>query len=153
MIIHIRPASAREAEKLTEIAFASKRHWEYPEAWIELWSDELTVSEGYVQANPVFCAVMDSKVVGWFALCHSEAACEIDYFWVLPEAIGKGVGAAMMRHAKDLLLNSQADFMRVISDPHAEGFYLKMGFEKIGMHPSRPKGRMLPILTFSKKGK
>ena len=29
---------------LTQIALAAKRHWGYPERWIEIWSSQLTFS-------------------------------------------------------------------------------------------------------------
>jgi hypothetical protein len=41
--IEIRRAEGPEASELTAVAFAAKRHWGYPEAWIDLWADELTV--------------------------------------------------------------------------------------------------------------
>lgn len=151
MKICIRPALEAEAVKLTEIAFASKSHWQYPEAWIELWSDELAVSSEYIRSHSVFCAVAANAVMGWYALSFSEAVCELDYIWVLPEKIGCGVGTAMMQHAKGVFSNSQAETMMVISDPNAEGFYLSMGFEKRGMHPSRPQGRMLRIFSYGRK--
>ena len=149
MTITIRPALEAEAGKLTDIAFASKRYWHYPEAWIELWSDELTISGEYIQSNDVFCATMADAVVGWYALRFSEKTCELDYLWVLPENIGCGTGAAMMQHAKGMFTRSQAETIRVISDPNAEAFYLKMGFERAGLHPTRPKGRFIPILVFA----
>jgi GNAT superfamily N-acetyltransferase len=151
MHITIRPALENEAAKLTAIAFASKRHWQYPEAWIELWSDELTVSREYIRSHAVFCANAANEVMGWYALSFSKEVCELDYIWVLPEKMGCGVGTAMMRHAKGVFSNSPAETMTVISDPNAEGFYLKMGFEKRGMHPSRPQGRMLRVFSLGRK--
>lgn len=148
--ICIRPAIAAEAGKLTEIAFASKRHWQYPEVWFELWTDELTVSGEYIQTHDVFCATAAGATAGWYALSFSETSCELDYLWVLPEKMGCGVGSAMVRHAQRLFSQSHAETMTVIADPHAEGFYLKMGFEKVGMHPSQPKGRRLPVLAIRK---
>jgi hypothetical protein len=34
-------AKPEDAETLTEIAHAAKRHWDYPERWIEAWRDIL----------------------------------------------------------------------------------------------------------------
>lgn len=33
-----------EASILTDIAFAAKRHWGYPEAWIAQWRSALTIT-------------------------------------------------------------------------------------------------------------
>jgi len=151
MKICIRPALESEAGKLTEIAFAAKRHWQYPEAFIELWSDELTVSREYIQSHAVFCASVANEVTGWCALSFSGEACELDFLWVLPEKIGYGVGKAMIQHAKGVFSNSQAETMTVMSGPNAEEFYLKMEFVKVGMHPTKPKGRFLPVLSLRKE--
>ena len=151
MTITIRPALEAEAGKLTEIAFASKRHWQYPEVWFELWTDELTVSREYIQTHDVFCATSAGATAGWYALSFSETSCELDYLWVLPENIGCGVGAAMMQHAKGLFSTSQSETITVMSDPNAEEFYLKMGFARVGMHPTRPKGRFIPMLAFARR--
>ena len=42
MELHVRRAMPDEAEALTEIAHAAKRHWGYPENWIERWKANLT---------------------------------------------------------------------------------------------------------------
>ena len=151
MTIRFRRVHDSEAPHLTAIAFAAKRHWQYPEAWIELWSDELTVTREYILTNPVFGAVSGGSLAGWYALDCREKDWELDYFWVLPEKMGCGVGTAMMQHAKGLFYSSQAETLSVISDPHAEPFYLKMGFQKVGTHPSTPKGRILPMLAFRRQ--
>jgi hypothetical protein len=52
--VSIRTACASEAEDLTMIAFAAKRHWNYPEKWIELWAEELTIDGRYIEHNTVF---------------------------------------------------------------------------------------------------
>ena len=77
-MINIRSALVDEAEKLTKIAFASKRHWPYPEAWIELWFEELTISKEYIQLNAVFCASVANEVAGWYALCRPGTGLELD---------------------------------------------------------------------------
>ncbi len=41
-MIEIRRAVPEDAGKLTEIAIAAKRHWDYPERWIQIWIPQLT---------------------------------------------------------------------------------------------------------------
>ena len=45
-----------DADALTEIAFAAKRHWRYPENWIRQWQEALTITPEYVIENPTFVA-------------------------------------------------------------------------------------------------
>ena len=40
--VHLRRANPDEAGVLTEIAHAAKRHWSYPESWIEYWREDVT---------------------------------------------------------------------------------------------------------------
>ena len=80
MKITIRPALAPEAGMLTDIAFASKRHWQYPEGWIELWAEELTITTAYIRSHEVFCSCVSDEVAEWYALCGSEAEWALDYF-------------------------------------------------------------------------
>ena len=48
-MIRIRRATTDDAATLTAIAHAAKRHWGYPEQWIESWSDQLTLSAAYLR--------------------------------------------------------------------------------------------------------
>ncbi len=67
--------------------------------------------------------------------------------WVAPERVGGG-GAALFAHAVETARAEGASQLRISSDPNAEGFYVKMGARRVGEVPSRPPGRMLPLLVF-----
>lgn len=146
MHIEFRPAVASDASELTNIAFAAKRHWNYPDEWIELWADELTVEPRYIESNWVLAAIDGSRLVGWCAVVEKRGEHWLDYCWIVPEAAGKGIGRILVKRALDHAAKSQAVSLKVISDPHAEGFYHRMGFRTIGKYPSKPHERRLPIL-------
>ncbi len=152
MDIRIRNAVKSEAAELTEIAFAAKRHWGYPEEWIELWADELTVDATYVEQNRVFLAEVAADKLGWCAVSQERDQCWLDYCWVLPEAAGQGIGRMLVVRALTLAAEFEYRTLRVIADPNAEGFYRKLGFRRIGDHPSRPDGRRLPVLEATVRG-
>lgn len=146
MYIEFRRAGDTEADDLTAIAFAAKRHWDYPEAWIEAWSDELTVDADYIGKNRVFVATDGRGVLGWYALSGDADDHWLDFCWVLPEAIGQGIGRRLVSHAFSQAARLGWPALKVIADPNAEGFYRKLGFRRIGDHPSVPEGRRLPLL-------
>ena len=52
MTVEIRLAQRTDADTLTAIAHAAKRSWRYPEEWIRLWSNELTVTPDFIERNP-----------------------------------------------------------------------------------------------------
>ena len=146
MNVSFRQAVGSDAHELTSIAFAAKRAWDYPEEWIGLWSDELTVDAGYVETNWVLSATAESRIVGWCAVSEERGEYWLDYCWVLPAVAGKGIGRSLVRHALGYAADSHARSLRVISDPNAEAFYRRLGFRLIGDYPSRPEGRRLPLL-------
>lgn len=144
--IEIVRAEARQARELTAIAFAAKRFWRYPEEWIRLWADELTVSAEYIDTNWVFAAVDGGRTVGWFAVAKEGTEYWLDYCWVMPEATGKGLGSRLAGRAFQLVSELGSKTLKVIADPNAEGFYTTLGFKRIGDYPSVPQGRLLPVM-------
>ena len=146
MDVVFRKAVCTDAAELTRIAFAAKRHWDYPEEWIELWAEELTIDAGYIAANWVLAATVGSRIVGWCAVIEDRGEYWLDYCWVLPAAAGNGVGRALVERSFGYAAESQSRTLKVIADPNAEGFYRRLGFRLIGARPSRAAGRRLPLL-------
>ena len=99
--ISIRRARADEAGLLSDLAFRSKAHWGYPTDWLELWRPELTVDPRDLEAAPTFVAVDESSTLGFYLLKPTGRAdaCELDFLFVEPAAIGRGVGQALFEHA------------------------------------------------------
>ena len=147
MTLTIRPTVPGEAETLTRIALASKRSWGYDDALIALWGQELRITEEDIASGEhTFAAEMQGKTVGWYRVALSEPVSSLEACWVEPDSMGHGVGRAMMQHAVDLLRTAGVSELEVESDPNAEGFYRRFGFVRIGERPSRPAGRMLPLM-------
>ena len=145
--VDIRAARPTDAQRLTAIAHAAKRHWGYPEDLISLWQADLTMSPQFIVDYPVFCAVRDSEIVGFYALSRQGEAFELEHLWVDPQHMGTGVGALLFEHAVRTVRSMGGSVLNIASDPHAEGFYLRMGAIRVGEVPSRPEGRTLPLLT------
>jgi hypothetical protein len=68
VIIEIRKARPDESETLTQIAHAAKRYWGYPEQWITLWSDELTITPEAITYNERYVAIDAGKMIGFYDL-------------------------------------------------------------------------------------
>jgi GNAT superfamily N-acetyltransferase len=146
----VRRCTAADADVLTEIAHGAKRHWGYPEAYIRLWAGDLTLTPEFVVRHPVYAAVDGATILGVYALAPEEAGeggeFEVEHLWVVPEAMGRGVGRMLFEHACTVARERGARTLRIVSDPNAEGFYLRMGARRTGTHPSTPAGRVLPAL-------
>jgi GNAT superfamily N-acetyltransferase len=144
-------AQSQHAQVLTEIAISAKRHWHYPEAWIQHWLPQLTISAEYISATEVWIMTNENKLIAFYALSQNEAGCELDHLWVLPEYIGKGIGKALVEHALERCKVLGTSTLKIDSDPNAQAFYERMGAKKISESSSQLFGeeRILPIMEIT----
>lgn len=147
--IKIVRAQPDDASVLTDIAFAAKRHWGYPESWIRQWTKELSISAAYITKYPTYTALIGEKPVGFYAVTFKPRDAFLDHLWVLPAEMGRGVGRELFRHAETVARRCGALRLKIVGDPHAEGFYEKMGATVYRKEPAPMEGqeRFLPLLT------
>jgi GNAT superfamily N-acetyltransferase len=74
---------------------------------------------------------------------------ELTDLFVDPTAIGQGWGKILWKHAVETASSRGYSEMTWQSDPHAEGFYLHMGAQRVGLVGSSVKpGRLLPKMRY-----
>jgi GNAT superfamily N-acetyltransferase len=154
--LRIREAHGEECPVLTAIALAAKAHWGYPAEWIALWRDELTYTPAVLARDLVLCAESidengESRIVGVASISRDPASGELIGLWVRPDWMDEGIGRALFAAAAAAGRRLGAARMRVVSDPNAEAFYLRLGCRPAGTVSSRPLGRKLPVLVFELK--
>jgi ribosomal protein S18 acetylase RimI-like enzyme len=137
-----------QAEALTTIAFAAKRHWGYPESWIQFWAPLLTISPEWIEIYDTYCACMQGRPAGFYALSFEGERARLEHLWVSPEFMLQGVGSRLLCHALARCEQAGTCVLEIESDPNAQEFYEKMGAHKIGEVLSEVKGepRALPVL-------
>ncbi len=140
-------ADAKDAGLLRDTLIASKGYWGYSPEQLEKWRSNLTFEEAYIARNTVKLIIKDEEVIGFFALVKGDTN-ELDHFWLLPKAIGKGYGSLVFAQILSECNALEISSFYIISDPDAEGFYLKKGAFKVGEVYSEPQKRMLPKLQF-----
>ena len=143
-------AQPEDAEALTKIAYAAKRHWGYPERWIESWRDTLTIRAEFIAANVAWCAIEDSRAVGFYVLTNESDGLHLDHLWIAPAAMGHGIGRALFEHAVEQTRELGHRTLKIEADPHAEGFYARMGARRVGEADTEIEGqrRKLPLLLY-----
>ena len=134
-----------ESKKLSHIAITSKGHWGHSQEQLDLWREGLTIKEDYIQRHTLRTIYVDNTPAGFFAIVAEEPP-TLDHLWLLPEYIGKGIGAKAIAEIRRLAKQLGIESLRIISDPNAEGFYLHQGATKVGEFESIPQNRMLPVL-------
>lgn len=147
--MNIERATPEQSEALTKIAFAAKRHWNYPESWISQWAAALTISPDYVAKNLVFAAEENGIVSGFYSLVLDIDSADLDHLWIDPQFIGGGLGRTLFEHAVETARSVGATTLTIESEPNAEGFYQKMGAVRVGETVTEIEGkpRVLPNLV------
>lgn len=150
-MISIRPVNPSEAGALTQIALSAKRHWGYPEHWIELWRPQLTFDAAYFRINESWAAEVDGGPVAFYTLLDKDGLAWLENLWVMPEYIGKGIGKALFLHALELARLRGCKIFQLEADPNAAGFYEKMGMHKIAERKYELNGqpRILPLMEMN----
>jgi ribosomal protein S18 acetylase RimI-like enzyme len=149
--MQIIPARPENAEALTAIAFAAKRYWGYPERWIERWREQLTMRPEFIVQHETYAAVIGDRLMGFYALGQSGNRSELLHLWVLPDAMGRGIGRALFLHAVERVKASGGTELLIESDPNAAGFYQRLGARHVGtsIRDLEQQRRELPILVYA----
>jgi len=144
-------ATPDDADALTDIAFTAKRHWGYPERWIQTWRDILTMRPEFVAANVAYSAVEDGRAVGFYLLTTESDGMHLDHLWILPRVMGRGIGRALFEHAVEQAKNLGHRAIKIEADPNAAGFYERMGAKRTGVSVTEIEGepRELPLLVYT----
>ena len=150
-MISIQPALPEQAEILTTITLAAKRHWNYPESWIQLWLPSLTITSAYILKHETWAAIIDKKCAGYYSLKYENESLWLDNLWVLPEFMGQGIGKQLFQHALERSRAQGVYNIKIESDPNAQTFYEKMGARKTGEYQIQIEGqsRALPVMEIN----
>ncbi|GAA0459511.1 MULTISPECIES: GNAT family N-acetyltransferase [Alkalibacillus] len=141
----IRKADNTDCNRLSTIAYNSKSYWGYSQDFLDKCKEDLTVTVEYIKNNPTYVMIEGKEIVAFYSFSLSNE--QLDALFIDPVYIGKGFGQLLwidlMKRVKELGVKQ----FTIDSDPGAEGFYLKMGAEKVGYTPSTvfPQ-RSLPLL-------
>lgn len=145
--MNIQKAKIEDHIRLTEITKKSKAYWGYSEEQLEKWNNNLTITEDYIEKNPVFNLVEENQIVGYYSyLKEEDNQVKLDNLFLLPEYIGKGFGSFLMNDFLERMRNEKCQRIILDSEPNAEQFYQKIGFIKIGEFETSIKNRFMPIM-------
>ena len=134
----IRSASADDADRLTELSFASKRYWRYPEHYFQVWKQELTITKSYIKQHTVYTLRNTTAIIGYYGLVELKEQVAVpgivlwpgywlDHMFVDPDHIGKGIGRMLFDHLCSLCKQRRIETVHLLADPKAMKFYEKMG--------------------------
>lgn len=141
----IEKAISEDRATLTKITKESKAYWGYSAEQMERWSDQLTITEKHFVQNDVFKLIDSGRIIGYYSYYLPDpSSVKLDSLFVDPLFIGKGYGAILLNDFINRATRLEPTEIILDSDPFAEAFYAKFGFEKIGVMPTSTPGRFLP---------
>ena len=132
----IRPALADETAILSKIAASSEAHWGYDDIFMNQFRTLYAVDPDFINENPTFVYIRDNQIIGFYSLNLKGRFCELEFMYVKPEVIGKGIGAILWHHMIKQCKKNEIEMITLVTSPQARGFYEKMGAKHSGDVPS-----------------
>lgn len=124
----IRRAEPRDAEALSAVAARSEAHWGCDDAFMETFRRLYRITETFIARNQVFVVEVGGAVRGFYALSGSE----LEYLYLEPAEIGKGLGRLLWDHMLAVCRSTGIRKIHLVCGPQPKPFYLRMGAEEAG---------------------
>jgi|HigsolmetaAR202D_1030399.scaffolds.fasta_scaffold19150_2 GNAT superfamily N-acetyltransferase len=141
----IRRATAADAVLLTHIMHESSAyHGQYAPM---LHGYKVTPEQ--VERDLMYLVEVDGEVAGFYSLIGvPNGTPELDLMFVRDAYQGRRLGALLIEHLREVARQHGVKEVKIISNPPAEVFYLRVGAVRTGTEP--PRGRVTwerPILS------
>jgi GNAT superfamily N-acetyltransferase len=122
-----------ELPYLSDLCLRSKAVWDYDEAMLDAFKDELTLTEDDLESDVIIVAEDLRGVAGVAQLSFDETGSSyLDKLFVEPVRLGEGTGKMLYVWACRYAQGSGAKEMVIEADPDAAPFYVHMGAEPAG---------------------
>lgn len=146
----IRAGKASEALCLRDLALRAKAHWGYDPDFMAACVSAFTMSEQDFTASAVGVIDGPQGAAGFAKVSVQDETAQLDKMFVDPDAMGQGVGKALMSWACEVARAKGAVHMMIEADPFAAAFYAHCGAVEVSRVPSEAiAGRTLPLLRLA----
>ncbi|WP_162263960.1 MULTISPECIES: GNAT family N-acetyltransferase [Legionella] len=135
--------------KINQFIRQSKAVWNYSESFLNVFMEKYGVKPSFLEREEIVLFEKDQSLVGLYAFkINEQSAAELDLFFINSNHIRQGLGKQIWQHAINFASTKGWLKFELVSDPNAEGFYLKMGAKSLRKFESFP-GRFVPVLSVS----
>ncbi len=131
---------------MKEIAVAAKGWWGYEPEQVREWASQGDFTPERLARLIVFVAAVDGRAIGWSSLIPKGEVGWLEDLWVEPEWIGKAVGTMLFRRTADEARRLGARRFEWEAEPHAVGFYEKLGARHLRWSEVSEWGRRLSVM-------
>jgi GNAT superfamily N-acetyltransferase len=134
----VRPAHVSEREALEALQWRASLKNAGDRDALLTHQDAIQLPRQQIEDDRVFVAEVAGSVKGFAAMLpRDDGDVELDALFVEPEAWGQGIGRALVEYCVQRASTTDACSLRVVGNPHAEGFYDVCGFKKYGVTQTR----------------
>ena len=131
--ILVRPAREDEQKSLEALQLRASLMNEGDRAFLLANPDVINLPLQQIQDGLVFVAELTGTVVGYVSLrVYAKRKMELEGLFTEPDQWRQGIGRRLVLHAMEASRSQGARTMIVFANPHALGFYRRMGFIKEG---------------------
>jgi len=132
MVISIREAHPEDSSAISTLIIAAIKETnaeDYPASVIEKLSESFSPRQiaSRMLVREMYVSVKDGKITGTASLDKNT----VRSVFVAPRLQGFGIGLALMKHIERLATLKKIRELTVPSSITAEGFYKRMGYEKV----------------------
>jgi ribosomal protein S18 acetylase RimI-like enzyme len=137
--VSIRDARPDEAPALEALQRRSADVWEEYRAELMTHPDAIEPPHQAIAERRARVATDASRAILGFSvvLPVENRRCELDDLFVEPRRMGQGIGRALVRDLAERAQAAGAQYVDVIANPNAVGFYGRVGFELSGHASTR----------------
>lgn len=147
LALAVRRAIASDDRVLREIAVAAKATWGYDRRRVDRWAETLRLFDEAAPAAELYVAEENGTPVAWTRMLPADAVCVLEDLWVEPASQRCGVGSTLFRFAMQRAQALGARWLEWEAEPHAIGFYERMGGRHISHTRPNEWGRVLPVMA------
>ena len=131
----IRRAVRADAADLTALMLSSRAYQGDYAAIL----DGYAITAGQIARDEIHLTEDDGTLLGFYSLVRQDGTAELDLMFTADAAQGRGVGRKLFAHMRERAHMLGVTTVRIVAHPPAEGFYLRMGAQRIGEQPARGK--------------
>lgn len=148
----LRSATLADAEEVATVYLSSRRAF-LPFAPLAHSDSEVRdwIATKLIPSGSVVVAEVDSRIIAMMATSHDEGVSWIDQLYLLPEAVGQGLGTRMLRMAIDRLAPPIRLFTFQESS-ESRRFYERHGFRAISQSEGRENEEKCPDVLYEFSG-
>ncbi|RTK92802.1 MAG: N-acetyltransferase [Rickettsiales bacterium] len=132
----IRKGKITDLIDLQKIMKSSLGFWQYSENDMIELIKHLNITETFINDAIIYVEENEGKIEGFFGIIPYDDLNEAK-FYINPSNIKTGIGKRLWHHVIQDLEKMELDYITIIIDGNAIGFYEKLGFIKIGEQPSK----------------